>query len=101
MEGWKLFLKRVEMQIFVRCQERPKKGAAWSKGERGGDYRVRVSGGGGRDQMEGLALNRGDSYPETGEEEKRIELGFPVFRCWGGSLGSSNQMALTFSESRK
>lgn len=33
--------------------------------------RVRVSGGGGRDQMEGLALTWREIYSETGEERRR------------------------------
>lgn len=52
--------------------------------------RVRVSGGGGRDQMEGLALTWREIYSETGKEARRSELESFVFR----NPGSANQMAL-------
>lgn len=90
VSGWKLFLKRVEKKIFICCQERPNEGEAWRRENEGMINRVRVSGGGGRDQMEGLALTWGEVYSETGEEDRRRELESFVFR----NSGSANQMSL-------
>lgn len=84
------------MKIFTCCQERSRGGKLGVKEVEGMINRARVSRGGGRGQMEGLALTWRKSHCGPGEEGK-MESEVSVFRCWEGCPGGSNRLAVLFS----